>query len=193
MSFPLPTDTQHLQLETRQYELFNRPLGQGVVRRRLYLGIAVCVMWTVALLVIGVNPLWRLGPALYIVPPFAVVYLGTRVGEDGRMVAMRWYDAVLARTPRRRMPVRNPLLASAEDRAETVLRVEGSTTELHPHSGPSGAVTRLVGRTAQRNRTRNRISHDVGHGVRSGVRYGVRHGVKGETSDEENTADTADV
>jgi hypothetical protein len=62
MPLVLPTDTQHLQLETRQYELFNRPLGQGIVRRRLYVGAAVCVVWFAVLLVAGVNPLSRLGP-----------------------------------------------------------------------------------------------------------------------------------
>lgn len=135
MSFVLPTDTQHLRLETRQYELFNRPLGQGIVRRRLYVGIAVSVVWFVLLLILGVSPLSRLGPAVYVVPPFAVVYLGTRVGDDGRMVAMRWYDAVLARRPSRRRRVGNPLLGSAGLAAPRVLRIEGLMTELHPHAG----------------------------------------------------------
>lgn len=133
MGFQLPTDTQHLRLETRQYELFNRPLGQGIVRSRLYVGVAVCAVWCGLLLLIGLNPLSRLGPLLYIVPPFAVVYLGTRAGDDGRMTAMRWYDALLARSPRRRQLIRNPLLAAAgEDRAP--LRVGRQMTELHPHS-----------------------------------------------------------
>lgn len=145
MAFSLPTDTQHLQLETRQYELFNRPLGQGIVRRRLYLGAAVCVVWFTVLLVVGLNPLSRLGPALYIVPPFATVYIGTRTGDDGRMTALRWYDAVLARLPSRRVRIGNPLLEAASEPTPTPIRIDGHMTELHPHSG-NAALQPLVGR-----------------------------------------------
>lgn len=138
MPFQLPTDTQHLQLETRQYELFNRPLGQGIPRRTLYLGVAVGVVWFVVMLLIGVSPLSRFGPLVYIVPPFATVYLGTRIGDDGRMTALRWYDAVLARRPSRRRRVRNPLLSAGDrfagDGDPGPISVDGGMTELHPHT-----------------------------------------------------------
>jgi hypothetical protein len=152
MALSLPTDTQHLQLETRQYELFNRPLGQGIVRRRLYLGAAVCVVWFTLLLVVGLNPLSRLGPALFIVPPFATVYMGTRTGDDGRMTALRWYDAVLARLPSRRQRIGNPLLESAAQPTATPIRIDGQMTELHPRTG-SGPVRPLVGRRGGRSRS----------------------------------------
>lgn len=142
MPFQLPTDTQHLQLETRQYELFNRPLGQGIPRRTLYLGVGVCVVWFTILLIIGVSPLSRVGPLAYIVPPFATVYLGTRVGDDGRITALRWYDAVLARLPKRRRHIRNPLLAVVRG-TPVALRITGGMTELHPHTG-HGPVSPLV-------------------------------------------------
>lgn len=154
MGFQLPTDTQHLRVETRQYELFNRPLGQGIVRRRLYVGVAVCAVWCGLLLLIGLNPLSRLGPLLSIVPPFAVVYMGTRAGDDGRMAAMRWYDAVLARSPRRRKPIRNPLLMAAGDE-RALLRIDRHMTELHPRN--TGRPLRsLVDR-----KTRKRISGET--------------------------------
>lgn len=164
MAFGLPTDTQHLQLETRQYELFNRPLGQGIVRRRLYLGVAVCAVWFTVLLIVGLNPLSRLGPAFYIVPPFAAVYMGTRVGDDGRMVALRWYDALLARLPSRRKRIGNPLLVlSGEPKP---LRIAGRMTELHPQAG-TGTLTPLLDR-------RGRV-------------------VMGGTTDETSTADTPNL
>jgi hypothetical protein len=172
MGFPLPTDTQHLRLETRQYELFNRPLGQGIVRRRLYVGVAACVVWCGLLLLIGVNPLSRLGPAVYIVPPFAAVYMGTRTGDDGRMAAMRWYDALLARTPRRRTRIRNPLLVSAPSELAP-LHIGGQMTELHPHTSTGASLTPLIGRTAR---------HKTRHKTR----------VSGETAGEADTG-TADV
>jgi len=133
MPVQLPTDTQHLQLESRQYELFNRSLGQGVPRRKMYLGAAAVLVWFPLMLLIGLTPLSPLGPFLYIVPPFAVVFLGTRLGNDGRMELMRWYDALLARTPSRRRPIRNPLqLAGGHDTGP--IRLHGQTTEVHPQS-----------------------------------------------------------
>jgi hypothetical protein len=158
VGFALPTDTQHLQLETRQYELFNRPLGQGIVRRRLYVGLVACAVWCGLLGVLGVNPLSQVGPLLYIVPPFAAVYMGTRTGDDGRMVVMRWYDALLARMPQRRARIRNPLLGSALDE-RAVLRIDEQMTELHLHAG-GAALTPLVGRRA-RTRARTR-EHEHG-------------------------------
>ena len=155
MGFQLPTDTQHLRVETRQYELFNRPLGQGIVRRRLYVGVVVCGVWCGLLLLMGLNPLSRLGPMVYIVPPFALVYMGTRAGDDGRMTAMRWYDAVLASTPRRRKPIRNPLLMAAGDR-QAPLRIARHMTELHPHSTNNRPLVQLVGR-----RARQRLSGEI--------------------------------
>jgi hypothetical protein len=89
---------------------------------------------------------------VFIVPPFAFVYMGTRVGDDGRMAAMRWYDALLARTPRRRKRIRNPLLESAEGEPAR-LRIDGQMTELHPHADTgtdASTVTPLVGRRSRR-------------------------------------------
>jgi hypothetical protein len=157
MGFQLPTDTQHLRLETRQYELFNRPLGQGIVRRRLYVGVVMCTLWCGLLLFIGLTPLSRLGPLLFIVPPFAAVYTGTRTGDDGRMAAMRWYDALLARTPRRRRRIRNPLLTSA-GKQRAPLRIERHMTELHPHTDLGGPQTSLVRRRARKTNQRGNTS-----------------------------------
>lgn len=152
MPLQLPTDTQHLQLETRQYELFNRPLGQGIPRRKLYLGVLVCIVWFTLLLVIGVNPLSKFGPMVYIVPPFATVYLGARMGDDGRMAALRWYDALLARLPRRRRRIRNPLLPMAGSEPG-LIEVESGITELHPRSAGE-ALTPLVAPTGASRRRR---------------------------------------
>jgi hypothetical protein len=157
MALQLPTDTQHLALDTRQYELFNRPLGQGISRRRIYLAALVCLLWWVPLAVLGVNPLTRLGPTLFLVPPFVVVYFGTRTGDDGRLALMRWYDAVLAITPARRRVIHNPLLPAAASTPATV-RLDHLIVEIHPDImmlGPADAEP------AQR------VSHDGTHSDRS--------------------------
>ena len=45
MALQLPTDTASLRLETKQYELFNKRLGNGIQRRVLTIGVAVAVPW----------------------------------------------------------------------------------------------------------------------------------------------------
>ncbi|MGH3833770.1 MAG: hypothetical protein ACRDRS_25585 [Pseudonocardiaceae bacterium] len=148
MPLRLPTDTAHLQLETRQYELFNRPLGQGVSRRKMGVGVVVCAVWFTLLLLVGLNPVSRFGPMAYIVPPFAVVYAGTKAGDDGRMTLLRWYDALLARLPSRRQLIRNPLLSLGDYTAEPI-RVDTEMTELHP--GPAGEpLAPLLGHSRHR-------------------------------------------
>lgn len=128
MAVALPTDTSHLRLETRQYELFNVPLGQGVSRRRVGFGAVTCLVWWGLLAAAGLSPFWAFGPALFVVPPFAVVFVGTSVGDDGRMRMVRWYDAALGRWPGRRAPIGNPLLPVIGDEVMR-LRV---VTELRP-------------------------------------------------------------
>jgi hypothetical protein len=130
MPMTLPTDTVHLRLETRQYELFNRPLGQGISRRKLGIGAVVGGLWLVVMLIAGVNPLSGVGPALYLVPPFAVVHVGTRLDDSGRMRMLLWYDAALARMPRRRVMLRNPLMDTGHH-TPRVLPI-AVTTDVHP-------------------------------------------------------------
>lgn len=130
MPLTLPTDTTHLRFETRQYELFNRPLGQGIARRKIGIATAAGVVWVLVMLIFGVNPLTRFGPTLYLVPPFLFVYFGTRTDESGRMNLLVWYDALLARLPGRRRVLGNPLMQLGEYTPEVVtFAVE---TELHP-------------------------------------------------------------
>ena len=110
MALQLPTDTASLRLETKQYELFNKRLGNGIQRRVLTIGVAVAVPWVTLLLLVGVPLISRFGPQAYIVPPFILVYRAIRRDESGRMAVMGWYDKALARKRSRRRPTRNPLL-----------------------------------------------------------------------------------
>jgi hypothetical protein len=143
MPMQLPTDTPHLHLQTRQYEIFNRPLGQGIPRRNIGIGIAVCAVWFALMLLLQVSLASRFGPTLYIAPPFILIYLGTKTGEDGRMNLLLWYDALLARLPRRRRIIRNPLLVLGNYTPEPIrLSV---TTELHPRR-PGEPLVPLLGR-----------------------------------------------
>ncbi|MGS0684587.1 hypothetical protein ACVBEQ_05460 [Nakamurella sp. GG22] len=110
MGLQLPTDTASLRLETKQYELFNKRLGNGIQRRVLTIGAAVTVPWISMLFLFGVPLFSRFGPQAYIVPPFILVYRAIRRDESGRMAVMGWYDKALAYKRSRRRPLRNPLL-----------------------------------------------------------------------------------
>jgi hypothetical protein len=110
VALQLPTDTSSLRLETKQYELFNKRLGNGIQRRALAIGVAVALPWVCLLLLVGVPLFSRFGPQVYIVPPFILVYRAIRRDESGRMAVMGWYDKALTLKGSRRRPIHNPLL-----------------------------------------------------------------------------------
>ena len=134
MALQLPTDTASLRLETKQYELFNKRLGNGIQRRVLTIGVAVAVPWVTLLLLVGVPLFSRFGPQAYIVPPFILVYRAIRRDESGRMAVMAWYDKALAFKPRRRRPTRNPLLPAVATRPRRPQRL-AVTALLQPSQG----------------------------------------------------------
>ena len=123
MALQLPTDTQHVRLQTRQYELFNRPLGQGIERSKIWTAVGAGLVWFALLALIGINPLTKFGPLAYLGPVAGLVINGTRVGDDGRMIMLAWYDALLAKLPRRRKTITNPLLHT-DDAANEVLTMQ---------------------------------------------------------------------
>ena len=123
MALQLPTDTASLRLETKQYELFNKRLGNGVQRRALTIGCAIAGPWVCLLMLLGVPLFSRFGPQVYIVPPFILVYRAIRRDESGRMAVMGWYDKALARKPSRRRPTRNPLLPGVATTARGPQRI----------------------------------------------------------------------
>lgn len=134
MALQLPTDTACLRLETKQYELFNKRLGNGVQRRVLTIGAAVVLPWVSLLFLLGVPLLSRFGPQAYIVPPFILVYRAIRRDESGRMAVMGWYDKALAHKPSRRIPTRNPLLPGVTTAARRPKRL-AVTAVLQPAEG----------------------------------------------------------
>ena len=134
MALQLPTDTASTRLETKQYELFNKRLGNGIQRRVLTISAAIAAPWVILLILMGVPLLSRFGPQAYIVPPFIVVYRATRKDESGRMAVMGWYDKALARMPSRRRPVRNPVLPRVATAARGPQRVV-VTALLQPGEG----------------------------------------------------------
>ena len=110
MALQLPTDTASLRLETKQYELFNKRLGNGIQRRVLTIGVAVAVPWVLPVVVGGGAVVLQVRAAgLH----RAAVHPGLpgdppgRVRADGRHGLVRQGPGV---KPSRRRPTRNPLL-----------------------------------------------------------------------------------
>ena len=134
MALQLPTDTASLRLETKQYELFNKRLGNGIQRRVLTIGVAVALPWVILLLLVGVPLFSRFGPQAYIVPPFILVYRAIRRDESGRMAVMAWYDKARAYKPSRRRPTRNPLLPAVATKQRGPQRL-AVTALLQPAEG----------------------------------------------------------
>jgi len=134
MALQLPTDTASLRLETKQYELFNKRLGNGVQRRVLTIDLSVALPWVCSLLLFGVPLFSRFGPQAYIVPPFILVYRAIRRDESGRMAVMAWYDKALAYKPSRRQATRNPLLPGVATKARGPQRL-AVTALLQPAEG----------------------------------------------------------
>jgi hypothetical protein len=134
VALQLPTDTASLRLETKQYELFNKRLGNGIQRRVMTISVAIAVPWVTLLLLVGVPLFSRFGPQAYIVPPFILVYRAIRRDESGRMAVMAWYDKALVFKPSRRRAVRNPLLPIISTRARGPQRL-AVTALLQPAEG----------------------------------------------------------
>lgn len=93
MALPLPTDTVHVRIESRQYRLFKWDLGEGVPRRKLGVGAAIVGPYWILLTLIGVSPLSKHGGgALYVVPAALLVYLALRPDAGGRPHYALWAD-----------------------------------------------------------------------------------------------------
>jgi hypothetical protein len=161
MGLTLPTDTQHLRIETRQYELMGRPLGQGINRRTMAIWAGTATVWFALLAVCGVSPFWRFGPPLYLVPVSLAVLAGTRVDDSGRMQLMRWWDWILARSRPRRRLISNPLMSvAASDRQPFRVHV---IAEVRP--GQTGAA---AAQRPRRGRPRRRAATAGGGAGRGG-------------------------
>ena len=56
--FPLPTDTTHVRIESRQYRIFKLDLGEGVPRRKLAVGAAIIApYWLILGVIFHLSPL----------------------------------------------------------------------------------------------------------------------------------------
>ncbi|GAB2992356.1 hypothetical protein [Saccharothrix stipae] len=137
----LPTDTVHLKLQTRQYELFGRSLGRGVERRALLIGAVGFALWWAVLLLLDMPILHRLSPLVFLVPPVVFVLYGTRRDDTGRMMLAAWRDWAQFRMPSRRAVIGNPLLEITGRRSDPIrLLVTTPLVTSAPESGKDGGA-----------------------------------------------------
>ena len=93
--FPLPTDTVHVRIESRQYKLFKMDLGEGVPRRKLGVGaLIVLPYWLLLATVFHLSPLagGGKGGAVFIAPAALLVFLALRPDAGGRARYVLWLD-----------------------------------------------------------------------------------------------------
>jgi len=93
--FPLPTDTVHVRIESRQYKLFKMDLGEGVPRRKLGVGaLIVLPYWVLLATVFHLSPLagGGKGGAVFIAPAALLVFLALRPDAGGRARYVLWLD-----------------------------------------------------------------------------------------------------
>ena len=93
--FPLPTDTAHIRIESRQYRIFRFDLGEGVARWKVAVGAAIIVPWFLLMgLVLRVPPLAGNGKGslLYLFPAVIMTWAALRPDAGGRPRYALWLD-----------------------------------------------------------------------------------------------------
>jgi hypothetical protein len=90
-SYPLPTDTRAIHIESRQYNIGNFDLGQGLPRIALKIGGFFYLPWWLLLFKVGI-PI--LGPAmmLWVVPPTLALTHGLQLDAGERLRLASWAD-----------------------------------------------------------------------------------------------------
>lgn len=119
MTYPLPTDTAHVRIESRQYRLLNIDLGEGVPRSSLKVGAMIFLPWLAFMWLLRVPilpPVWLFVWAL---PPLLLIGKCVRRDDSGRVGLAGILDAIAFRTQRHRHRIINGE-TTGEDRGELV-------------------------------------------------------------------------
>lgn len=90
-TFPLPTDTVHVQIESRQYELFGVDLGEGIPRIALKVGLVFFLPWLLLCRALGIG-LLNGGLLLWLLPPLLFTVAALSRDAGGRLRLVSWGD-----------------------------------------------------------------------------------------------------
>lgn len=135
-AFPLPTDTAHITIESRQYRLFRLDLGEGLPRVALKVGLFVFIPWLALCLLLGV-PVFS-GVLIWLGPPLMVTARAITRDEGGRLRIRSWGDRVWWLT-RRHAPIVNAGTSSARPPQAITIPVAFMTLDLDAPP-PAGAT-----------------------------------------------------
>lgn len=89
--FPLPTDTRAVNIESRQYSLFNVDLGEGLPRVALKIGLFFFVPWFALMFLLGM-PLLGPGMIAWFLPPALLLVRALQRDDGGRLRLASWQD-----------------------------------------------------------------------------------------------------
>ena len=118
-TYPLPTDTRHVRIESRQYEIFNFDLGEGIIRGRAVVAAIIVFGWVILAAIAGVPLISQFGPACYLGPPALLAFFALRTDNGGRPAYALWWD-YLRYFLRRNQPIVPRITGDAQAPAFTV-------------------------------------------------------------------------
>ncbi len=142
--FPLPTDTAHVRIESRQYRIFSVDLGEGIARWKAGVAaVLVAPYWLALTAVFHLSPLagHGRGGLLFLFPPVVAVWAALRPDAGGRPRYALWLDRGRFRVRRSRPMIEGPLAATAPGRpflvcAQWVVLDPARTRRLSRHTAP---------------------------------------------------------
>ncbi|PRZ39671.1 hypothetical protein CLV47_11835 [Antricoccus suffuscus] len=118
MTLPLPTDTAHVRIESRQYRLFNFDLGEGIRRSSMKVATLIFTPWLIVMGVIGVSLLQM--PYLWFGPPAIATWLAVSRDDSGRVRLRSWLDAAAYRLNRSDRLILNADTARPDNGAQQI-------------------------------------------------------------------------
>ena len=107
MTYPMPTDTAHVRIESRQYRLLNIDLGEGVPRSSLKVGALIFTPWLALMGLLGVPVLPAPWLFVWALPPMLLIGRCVRRDHSGRVGLAAILDAVAFGTQRHRHRIIN--------------------------------------------------------------------------------------
>lgn len=114
MTLPLPTDTGHLKIESRQYRIFTWDLGEGIPRSSLKVGALIFIPWLLLMWAIGIPMLSGAWLFVWLLPPALLTWRSVQRDKSGRVGLQGMLDAVAFRTQRDRHRLINGETAHAD-------------------------------------------------------------------------------
>ena len=104
-TYALPTDTRHVKIRSRQYDLFNKDLGEGFERQKALVVTIIVGTWAAMMLIAGAPLLSSATIAIYVAPPALLSFFAVKEDAGGRPAYVSWWDRIRFLFRRRRRPL----------------------------------------------------------------------------------------